>query len=323
MPLIHFRAGRLAILFVTVMCAFCAPVRAAGQHCAGASSPIEKRICADAALAPLEQQILDIYQRQLTEVGEAYRERLQALQQAWLAGLSEGPGLKSMLEARLEALRHTVVTINTVSLLRLDGDAHPPYVLSPLPGAALYNHWVDRVWQDLRSDLSKAQQAAICAAQHGDACDSLSVQRRYTLDYVSPEVLSLDAVLTEQAWREAQPVSSDQHLHWWLSRPGQIKPSELFTSESYRRVIASQVRHYLHEGREGEEINARTLRDAQNPASWALGAQALTVTGQGIDYGLGRGPVEIPVPWKLFADSVDTGFLQRMQRYPDWPANPP
>ena len=322
MPLIHFCPWRLALFFAVAALIFCAPVEAAGQHCAGASSSIEKQICADAVLGPLEQQILDIYRRQLTEVGETYRERLQASQQAWLAGLVEGPRLKAMLQARLEALRHTVVTINSVSLLRLDGDAHPPYVLSPLPGAALYNHWVDRVWQDLRGDLSKAQQEAICSSQ-GDACDSIMVQRHYVLDYVSPEVLSLDAVLTEQAWHEHQAASSDQHLHWWLARPGQIKPSDLFPGESYRRVIASQVRRYLREEQESEEVSPRALFDAQNPASWALGAQALTVTGQGYDYGLGRGPVEIPVPWKLFGDTVDARFLERMQRYPDWPSIPP
>lgn len=317
MPILACRARPWVLLLVLLAGR---AALAGGLDCTRAGSRVEQRLCADGTLRQLDQQIEDVYQRQLTEVGEAYRPRLQTVQQAWLGSLSDEADLKGALRRRLERLRHAVVTVNSVSLLRLDGDAHPPYVLSPLPGASVYNHWVDRVWQELPDDLAGTGPRPMPACGRDvPHCDRVMVRRRYLLDYVSPEVLSLDAVLSEQV-RPVDPVaSSEQHLHWWLSRSGQIRSVDLFPDEAYRRVITAQVRHYLHDEHEVENADGSALRDAQNPASWALGARSLTVTGQGYDYGMGPTHVEIPIPWKLFADTVDAHFLDRIQRYPDPP----
>lgn len=312
----------LPILLASLVVA--TPMRAASFDCARAASPIEKAICADPELGRLDSDVDQEYRRVLQAAGPGFEAKVRAVQRAWLRARVDPGALKALLQQRLENLRHAVIAAGPVTLLRLDGEHLPPYVLTALPGQTAYNRAADDIVADAQTDYTSAAQFAACnrLADRTDSetaspevkaklaeCEELSqTGRDYEVTLLSADLISVEERLIVDGWRTAHPANSSQHFNFWLSRPGKVRVDEIFGGAKYRDVIRAAVRNQV-EGSEGGKV-------VLEPQQWGLRREALIITAEGYDLGTGRGSFEITVPWGAFGPSLKRPFLDLLKRAP-------
>lgn len=315
------------LLFAGSLCL--SGAHAASFDCGKARTAVEKAICRDPALGRLDEAIGQAYRSLLEKVEPRFGAKVQDAQRNWLRSRSSVEGLQETLQKRLDNLKNALVTTNGVAMLRVDGDHLPPYVLTPLPGAAAYNREVDGILEVSRSDslsdadmaecdrLSNAQGTTSPSAKVArklEECELMaSTSRRYRVDFVSPDLLSIEEDVSEYVWHAAHPSNSDGHLNRWLSKVGKVGPDDIFASPAYRRVLAAGVRRYLK--KQGVEREGAPGADVDlEPDHWGFTATALRITGQGYDYDMGRGYVEIEIPWRDFGSAAKPQFVNALKK---------
>jgi len=293
-------------------CAFAVAAHAASFDCAKAGTRVEKAICADPALGRLDEEIAAAWRAAGADLDEPMRQRLVRSQREWLKGRRPPPDLAPALRQRLAQLRATRVTLSDVDLLRLAGDSRPMYVLGTAPGAAAYNQWVDGVWKADADDTSPrdadaAQEKCIAQAPAGQQGDCMEESETHAYETIvpAPGIVSVtERVVIDQ--HAAHPIDEVHHHHWWLSRSGRITVADVFVGNGYRAVIAKAVKRFVQ--RDGGTASQAAIDEVSDPDAWSIGADALTLTGDGYTFEHGRGKLEIVVPWREFGGALRAEF---------------
>lgn len=293
--------------------------------CDRASTKAEKLICADPVLVRLDQDLNSTYNNLLGNVAEKYTERVREAQKDWIlwrnelidARLAQGvkPDLDQLLRERIDELRNAIIDINTLIFLRLRNHQRPMYLLTERPGTEAYNRWVDKKWREVTVD-NKNSSASTSKINCQDDCEPMViVWRVFSLDFASPEMISVhESIISDGGG--AHPSNEDVHHNMWLSKSGIIPASEIFNGTSYRKVIAHYVAEFYSDmGADYIAVEGEDQTGATKPENWGIRANALHVTGQGYDYNIGRGFVEIDVPWSAFGDGLNADFKERLKRY--------
>ncbi len=315
-------------MLLLVACLWQGGAQAASFDCAMARTGSEKAICANPELGRLDEEISEAYRTLLGKVPAPYQSKLQQSQRNWLKSRARSDDLGPAMRTRLDRLKTALSTVNGVMLLEIDGQHMPPYVLSPLPGAAAYNREVDAIWHVAQQDAAAVAHVNECDrlqdARGADTpdpatrrklaeCDGLTTTGRYyKVDFVSPDLLSVQETLMEMTWGAAHPSNSTRHLNRWLSRPGKVGPDDMFVAAGYRDTLRKGARRYL--AKEGATGSPETDSEALDPDNWGLSADQLTITGQAEDYGLGRGDIEIAIPWRDFGATMRPQFLGLLKK---------
>ena len=299
----------------------CVVVHAASFDCATASKPEEVVICTNRKLGQMDEDIASAYTKLLSAVEEPLRKYVRNDQRNWLKLRTDPKILESVMCARLEGLRDAFLPLNGVMLLRLSGDRTPMYLASMLPGAEIYNQWVAKrsaevigQGKEVEGSEEKAAEAAKSwKADENCFADCLVLSTiHYSIDFVSPELISLHESISTYMGG-AHPDNQDTHYNWWFSKPGKVTIRDIFTNPRYSKVIIREVAKYFEHISFDRESGYKT---ALNTKNWAITSRSLHITGQGYDFGTGRGLVEIDIPWNLFKGMVNPRLLAVLAKYP-------
>ncbi len=316
-----------ALLFLAVLAPL--PALSAGIDCRRASTEVEKLICADPALIELDRQLNHSYSRLLGKLEAGYHGRVRETQQDWIAlrdetvrsrlAEHEKHGLGQLLRARIKQLDGALLEVNSLRFLDL-GANRPMFLLTALRGTAAYNGWADREWQKVTAD-NKAASANLARPACEQDCDSpADTWRVFALGYASPDMISVQETALSYSGG-AHPSNEDVYSRWWLVQPGEIHPQEMLAGTAYRKVIVKHVENYLHDNNPRDDHRADpealkwALKSALNPEHWGLSDDALVIIGQGYDYGMGRGLIEIKVPWAAFGKELNPGLKAALGRH--------
>jgi uncharacterized protein YecT (DUF1311 family) len=300
---------------------------AAAIQCKKATIQAEKLICSDQTLVRLDQDLNSAYSSTLANVDEKYKERVRESQKDWIAWRNElidariaqnhEPGLGQLFQERIGELRRANIKINSLAFLRLRGHQRPMYLLTELPGTEAYNYWAEKKWQEVTADNKNAKSHDSKVDCGGDCDPQVSVWRVFSLDFASSEMISVhETVLSDGGG--AHPSNEDVHHNWWISKSGAITPSEIFDGTSYLKVIDKHVaKFYKDIGFEDAPSKQKKMAtvEASKPTNWGLRANALHITGQGYDYNIGRGFVEIDIPWSAFGPGLNPDFKARLKSH--------
>lgn len=280
----------------------------ASFDCSKAITPAEKGICANPDLGRLDQEIADAYKQLLAKAEDPFKKYVKVAQRAWLKSRRNPKTLAETMQARLKELNASFYRTNDLTFLRLMGDQLPMFLLTKLPGTDRYNQWAAKEWE-VAPYVYTAEEDEKARTECNDTGDcEVVVTQLYQINAVSSEILSVNKSASTDGFG-AHPANEDINYHWWLSRSGEIKPSDIFTNNHYADIIALAVKKYYAENFDGQSGNGDGLKIALNPNNWAITAQSLHITGQGYDFGVGRGYVEIDVPWKDFGEVVAPHFI--------------
>ncbi len=318
----------LRIILGLVTLFICFPIaNAASIQCKRSSTEAEKLICSDPDLLRLDQDLNSAYNSALANAVERYKERVRESQKDWNSWRNElvearivenrDPGLDQLFRERISELQRANVKINHLAFLRLAGDQRPMYLLTGLPGTEKYNLWVERKWREVTTENKNAENLNIRANCQPDCEPPVLVWRVFTLDFASPEIISVHETIVSDSGG-AHPSNKDVHHNWWLSRSGTIVPSEIFDGTNYLKVIDQYVARFLKD-KQADYITSKQWKmaanEARKPVNWGIRADTLHVTGQGYEYGMGRGFVEIDIPWHVFGRGLRPDFKARLKSH--------
>jgi uncharacterized protein len=304
---------RKSILVLSFACSSANIAFGASFDCAKARAKSEVAICADPSLGRLDEQMNEAYQAELKALGAEFRKYAQANQRRWLGQVRDlsGPELKDAMTERLKALREALQEKNGVRLLWIDGSELPPFVLSALPGAAAYNHWAAMTIGEAYSypTWSEAERTCLALPEPAD-CTETTRHGWYTLDFVSPTLLSLHAEITDTQWR-SKPAVQTGNQHWWLSRPGQLGLADIFSRPGYKSVL---LQHAKTE-RDGEPLLDGSVEVLLNPATWGLAPHALKLTMDGHVFFGANGEAAFEIPWSELKPFVSPSLARALQLF--------
>ena len=294
-------------MLLIVLSIFATYAMAASFDCHGAMTTAEKAICADPNLGALDTKIAELYTQILASAPTIAQRRFRDTQRAWLAKRTDPSKLRTTMQARLDELRQARKETNGLHFLSLN-DYGPLYLLDTLPGADVYNKWAN----DERIEMQK-EKSRLVDCQADVPCDSIDYE--YTVTFASPETISINKVITEDTGA-AHPAANSSNYLFWLSRPGSLSVSDMFTNNRYREIISKFVEKYLRDKDQlpTEPLESKTIMDStQSIASWTLESTGLGIDAEGPCYACGR--IEITVPWSAFKGSIRTDFLKRLQAH--------
>jgi hypothetical protein len=110
-------------------------------------------------------------------------------------------------------------------------------------------------------------------------------------------------------------MNETRHYRTWLSRGGELQPTDLFADAGYKAVIARHVRQFMAQAsnRSGADGFPAQTAVACDPANWGLHPAGLHVTAQGDDFKVERGFVEFDAPRAEFGKSLRPAILQGLR----------
>lgn len=279
----------------------------ASFDCSKAITPAEKAICANPDLGRLDQEIADGYKQLLAKVDNPFKKYVQVAQRAWLKSRIDPKNLGATMQARLEELHNSFYHANALTFLRLMREERPMFLLTRLPGTDLYNQWATNEWETAPDGYTPEEYEKARKECSETDCTPVLTQR-YEVDCASLEILSVHKATSEDSFG-AHPANSVIHYNWWLSRAGKVEPADIFKNKHYVEIITQAVTKYFKDDSDEHYDRDNGIKIALNPDNWAITAQSLHITGQGYDFGVGRGTVEIDVPWKDFGEVVAPHFI--------------
>jgi uncharacterized protein YecT (DUF1311 family) len=304
-------------LLVALATALLAPtLHAASFNCAKASSKVEKAICASPAMGRLDDDIAAAYTAARADLDDKWRPRLLRSQREWLAQRTASAELPADLRGRLAILRGLHVTLRGVRFLKLTDEARPMYVLDDVPGAAAYNQWVDSVWNDAVGQTSKLREGDDrCASSEEPDCVSDSTARTYTTTVPSPALLSVGETIINYQQGAAHPDVEFTDQNWWLARSGRVTTKDIFTGAAWKPVFAKAVRAWVRTDNDRLEVDDAAIDSVATMDAWKLTPAALVVSLDGYTFHLGRGIVEVEIPWSSFGASLRPAFAAALGRH--------
>lgn len=280
----------------------------ASFDCSKAMTPAEKAICANPDLGRLDQSVADAYRRLLSQVEEPFKRYVQAAQRSWLKSRTDPGNLAATLEVRLKELNDSNYHSHDLSFLRLMNDERPMFLLTKLPGTDLYNQWARNEWQTAPS-VYTAEEYEKARNDCNEKQDCIEVvHQSYTMTAASPEILSIRKSISVDDFG-AHPSNEQVNYRWWLSKAGEIEPSDIFVDKRYVGIITQAVVKYFAENFAGQYNQDDAVKIARNSSNWAISAKSLQITGQGYDFSVGRSAIEIDIPWEDFREVVAPQFM--------------
>ncbi|SMC29131.1 Protein of unknown function [Andreprevotia lacus DSM 23236] len=280
------------------------PVHA--MDCSRASSASEKRICADPKLLQLDGELNTAYTQAMAKVPAQYQALFKQRQLAWLQMRDTTEGKDALVEAlaeRIATLKQPVRSINRLSFLFLDHGNTPPILLTSLPGTAGYNAWALRqIRVAIKDDHGNVH--GNCKP-HDTECDFTTVRHEATLYFASPELLSIGTAAVYDTRGAAHPGWEIIAFNFWMSRTGQVKASDIFRGQHFLKAIRAK---FETDNEWTEQMKAA----AADPVHWTIGDHALSVGGDAMDFGMGRGGFSVEVPWRNFGNDLTPEFRRAL-----------